>query len=235
MDFSYDIINFIKSNRVSTTEVADALGKKGVLKNILPINSEQFRVGRVRCIFACNSSNYAVHEQIKDAQKDDIIVIFTHDCEDRAILGDLVAKFLLLYKRVEAVVVQGKVRDVGALKRERYAVWSTGVNPIGCFNTPTENFPAELRRQILSKYEGAIAICDDGGVVVIERDLHTAEMLEKLHRIEMQEDLWFFCLDTLKWDTKKIVCDKAYLHESEILPKVFQDNIIQLNTPLDKV
>ena len=50
-------------------------------------------------------------------------------------------------------------------------------------------------------------------------------MLARLNHIEMQEDIWFFCLDTLKWDTKKIVCEKAYLKETNLLSSVHLENL----------
>ena len=229
-----EILDFILENRVNTTEVADALGKKGVIPGVLPINPEQFRAGKVKCVFAANFSNYDVHEQIREIDKDSVVIIFTYNCEGRSIIGELIAKYVLLYQRATAVVVEGSVRDVAALKRERFSVWSKGVSPIGCFNKPADPFPVDFKEEILNKFEGAIAVCDDGGVVIIPNDQHTKEMLERLERIEIQEDVWFFCLDALKWDTKKIVCDKAYLNEAEELPAVFKSKVNELSKPLDK-
>lgn len=233
MNYTQEIIEFIKSNRVTTTEISDALGKTGVLPGIYPVNSEQFRVGKVRCVFTANNSNWDVHEQIRDVQKDDVVIIFTHNIDGRAIIGELVAKYTLLYRGASAIVINGQLRDVGAVKREKFSIWCTGINPVGCFNAKVDPFPENLKNEILAKYEGGIAVCDDGGVVVIEKQYHNADMLEKLDRIEIQEDLWFFCLDTLKWDTKKIVCDKAYLKETDVIPEIFKDKMAQLSKPLD--
>lgn len=226
MSYQDKILEYCIANRVSTTEVADALGKTGVLPKVQPINFNQFRVGPVRTIFTANNSNYAVHEQIRHVQKGEVVIIFAHKCSDRAIIGDLVSKYILLYKGAAAVVVQGLVRDAARLRREGYAVWSEGVSPLGCFNIPSEPYPADMEEQMRKSYEGGIAICDDGGVTVIPQGLLTDEMLNRLRRIEMQEDIWFFCLDTLKWDTKKIVCDKAYLTEQGLLSSI---HIEQLN------
>ena len=235
MSHSNKILEYCIANRVSTTEVADALGKSGVLPRVQPINFNQFRVGTVRTIFTANNSNYAVHGQIRDVQKGEVVIIFAHNCDNRAIIGDLVCKYILLYKGAAAVVVQGLVRDAARLRREGFAVWSEGVSPLGCYNTPVDPYPADIEEQMRKSYEGGIAICDDGGVTVISRSLLTAEMLDRLRRIEMQEDIWFFCLDTLKWDTKKIVCDKAYLNETEQLPEVFKNKVSELSKPLDKI
>lgn len=211
------ILDYCAANRVSSTEVADALGKSGVLPRVQPLTLGQYRVGVVRTIFTANASNYAVHEQIRDVQKGEVVLIFAHACEDHALIGDLVSKYLLLYRGAAAVVVAGLVRDAARLRREGYAVWAEGVTPLGCHNEPAPPFPEALERQLREQYEGGVAVCDDGGVAVMPAAALTEDMMTRLRQIEMQEDIWFFCLDTLKWDTKKIVCDRAYLTEQDLL------------------
>jgi len=233
MNWSDNIIDFCLSNRVSTTEVADALGKSGVLPRVQPINFNFYRVGPVKTVFTANCSNYAVHEQIRLINKGDVVIIFAHNCEDRAIIGDLISKYLLLYKGAVAVIVKGLVRDAARLRREGYAVWAEGVTPLGCFNIPADPFPEDLMKQIKNDYEGGIAVCDDGGVTIMAKHLLNEEMLQRLQRIEMQEDIWFYCLDTLKWDTKKIVCDKAYFKEQDLLSSVHINQLQELNKSLD--
>jgi len=209
------------------------LGKSGVLPRLMPMVPNLYCVGRVKAVFAANNSNYTVHEQIKDVNKGDVVIIFAHNCDSRAIIGDLISKFILLYKGAVALVVQGMVRDAAALRRQNYAVWASGVSPLGCFNTPAEQFPKNLEEEIRRDFDGGIAVCDDGGVVIIPKSKINEEMLLRLRRIEMQEDIWFFCLDTLKWDTKKIVCDKAYLSENDLLSSIHIDQLNELSQSLD--
>jgi 4-hydroxy-4-methyl-2-oxoglutarate aldolase len=233
MNYSKQIQDFCQKNRVSTTEVADALGKTGVFPKTLPVNMNLYRVGPVRCVFTANNSNWDVHEQIREVQEGEVVIIFTHACDPgRAIIGDLISKFVLLYRGASAIIVQGPVRDVAALRREGYALWSDGVSPLGCFNIQVDPYPPDLEAKIRATYQGSLAICDDGGVTIIPIERLNEEMLKRLHRIEMQEDLWFFCLDTLKWDTKKIVCEKAYLTETEVLSSIHIRQIEELNIPL---
>ena len=234
MDYAREIIDFCRKNRVSTTEVADALGKSGVFPNVQPINHSQYMVGLVRCVFTANNSNYAVHEQIRDVKEGEVVIVFAHNCENRAIFGDLVSKYILLYRGAAAIVVQGLVRDVARLRRDGYAIWSEGFSPLGCNNQPTESYPSDLEQEIRAKYEGAVAVCDEGGVTVIPRNMVTNEMLARLNLIEMQEDIWSFCLNTLKWDTKKIVCDKAYLNDTGLLSSVHIDRLNELAAFMDE-
>ena len=235
MNYKKEILNFCKKNRVSTTEVADALGKSGVLDGLKPNCGNHYKVGVVRTVFTANNSNYSVHEQILNVEEGDVVIIFTHNCNGRAIIGDLIAKFLTLYKGASAVVVVGNVRDVSALKRENFPVWSKDFTPLGCYNVPADPFPKEKEMELRNLYEGGVAVCDDGGVTIISKNILNEDILKRLHKIETQEDLWFYCLDTLKWDTKKIVCDKAYLNEQELFSKVHIDKINELKIPLDNI
>jgi hypothetical protein len=50
MDCAREIIDFCRKNRVSSTEVADALGKTGVFPKVQPINHNQYMVGLVHCV-----------------------------------------------------------------------------------------------------------------------------------------------------------------------------------------
>jgi 4-hydroxy-4-methyl-2-oxoglutarate aldolase len=234
MNLIDQIIDFCKKNRISTTEVADALGKCGVFPKVLPISTNMYRVGPVRCVFTANNSNWDVHEQIRHVKDGEVVIIFTHGCDDgRAIIGDLISKYVLLYRGATAIVVQGPVRDAAALRREGFAIWSDGVSPLGCFNKPVDAYPATMEAEVRARYDGSLAVCDDGGVTIIPRESLDAVMLERLHKIQMQEEIWFFCLDILKWDTMKIVCEKAYLKETDLLSSVHLEKLKDLIKPLD--
>ena len=65
-------------------------------------------------------------------------------------------------------------------------------------------------KEILSLYEGGIAVCDLTGVVAIKKKDVNEKTFKKIKFIEQQEDIWYECLDKKKWDTKKIIVDKAY-------------------------
>jgi 4-hydroxy-4-methyl-2-oxoglutarate aldolase len=234
MSIAEEIISYCKENRISTTEVSDAIGKKGVAFMARPVTNGLYKVGRIKCIFAANNSNWDVHDQIRSATKGDVIVIFAHNCDkERAIIGDLVSKYALLYLGAAAIVIQGAIRDAAAVKREGYAVWSQAISPLGCHNNRSSPFPDDEKYRLLDMYEGGIAVCDDGGVTLIENSNLNKETLERLRLIEMQEDIWFYCLDVLKWDTKKIVCDKAYLNLESVdeFPRAFTEKLRRLHPP----
>lgn len=209
------IIDYIRRNRVSTTEVADCLGKTGSLENVYPINRGHFKVGRVKWVYAFDNSNWPVHEAIRDTKEGDIVFIEAFSCGGRAIIGELVSKYILLYKQATAIICNAPFRDAPALIRENYPIWCNGVSPVGCFNTkPKTDLEDSIVTSHRDQFDGAIAVCDDCGVVIIPKECHTEDFYQKLIRIEEQEDIWFNRLDHYKEDTFDIVCLKKYLEEN---------------------
>lgn len=212
MNIQDKIVEYIRTNKVSTTEVADCLGKSGALEGIMPINSRKFCVGPIRWIYAYNESNWEVHEQIREVKKGEIVFIEAFGCNNRAIVGELVSKYLLLYRQAEALITNAKMRDANQLIKENYSIWCTGVTPIGCFNRKnTKPFDEDIIRERRNSLNGAISVCDDSGVVVVPKDNLNEKFLKALEDIEEQEDVWFDCIDRRKWDTFDTVCLKKYL------------------------
>jgi len=216
MDISNQIMDKIKRNRISTTEIADCMNKTGDIPGVHALNKGLFRVGKVFWVYAYNESNWEVHEQIRNVEEGDIVLIETFNCGKRAVFGELVSKYLLLYKQVSGIVVRGFMRDVPHLIKENWPIWLEGETPIGCFNKKNESpFDANTMEKRHLTYNNAIAVCDDSGVVIIPSSLHSEEFLKKLDWIEEQEDIWFDCIDRLKWDTFDTVCLKKYLNKEK--------------------
>lgn len=222
----------IEANKISSTEIGDVLGKTGQIEGVHALNQGMFKAGEVKVIYAINNSNYEVHQQLAESDdiKDRILFVYNVNC-DRAVFGDLVSKYIMLYKRAKAIVINGKLRDAHTLIKEKYPIWLEDVSPIGCVNY--QNGPVidpELLKEIKEKYEGSIMVCDDSGVVMIPKDKIDEKLLTKLDFIEFQEDIWFYCVDTLKMSTYDTVCKKKYLEGGLIDDKMLMKlNEIQKN------
>ena len=212
-------IQLIEENRISSTEVADVLGKQGQVKNVRILNKGQYVVGEAILVYAINNSNYELHKQLSELDlTNKILFVYNVNC-DRAIFGDLVTKYVLLYKRAKAIVVNGILRDAHTLVKENYPIWCKDVSPIGCVNCPNgDDIDADMLKRLKDLYDSSIMVCDDSGVVMIPKEKINEDLLNKLRFIEYQEDIWFYCLDTLKMSTYDIVCKKRYL-EDEMMDK----------------
>ncbi|NOX15366.1 MAG: RraA family protein [Epsilonproteobacteria bacterium] len=215
------IIKYIEKNKISSVEISDALVKQGVLDGLKPINQRHFAVGEVEYIYTFSNSNWELHKQISDIHEDKIVFIDTFDCSNRAVLGDIVSKYIMLYKNAKAIIVNGLVRDVHRLKKEDYSMWSKGVTPLGCYNkemTLDKNIENEIKKR-KEMFQNSIIVADDSGCTLIEEKNINEQFLNKLEFIELQEDIWYFCIDTLKMNTYKTICLKKYLDDkNEILP-----------------
>lgn len=214
------VLDIIEANKISSTEIGDVLGKTGQIEGVKALNKGMFKAGEVAFIYAINNSNYEVHKQLAEKDiKNKILFVYNVNC-DRAVFGDLVSKYIMLYKRAKAIVINGKLRDAHTLIKEQYPIWCEDVSPIGCVNKINgEDLTPEQYDELRSKYEGSIMVCDDSGVVMIPKDKIDEKLIAKLEFIEFQEDIWFYCMDTLKMSTYEIVCQKKYL-EGDLLDKV---------------
>lgn len=210
-DLQETIISYIRSNRISTTEVSDCLDKTGSLYEVKAVNQQHFTVGPVYWVYAYGESNWHVHEQIQSVPAGSIVIIEPFECKERSIIGDIVSKYLLLYQQCDAIVVMGNVRDASRLIKENWPIWSQGFNPVGCFNCDVEVKSRSMIEGSRRRFNNSIAVCDDTGVVVIEEDRQTEAFIESLHFIEEQEDIWYDCIDRKKWSTYDTICLKRYL------------------------
>ena len=231
MNIKEKIIDLIQRNRISSTEVADVLGKKGVLDDIDILIPGKFKVGEVRYVYGYNESNWPIHEQIQNVKEGCIIYVDMFNCGNKAAFGDLVSKYLILYKKVKGIVVNGLVRDNHTLYKEKYPIWSKGVTPLGCYNKEVflKKKDISIIEKNRKKFDGGILVCDDSGCTLIRPDQITNSLYKKLEFIEVQEDIWFYCLDTLKWSTYETVCIKKYMDNPEVLPKYMVDKLLDID------
>lgn len=214
MSIENEIIDYLIRNRISTTEVADCLGKSGAVEGVKAVNRGHYAAGKVKWIYAYGESNWTVHEQISNIEENSIVLFEAFDCGERAIFGELVSKYLLLYCQCKALVVMGNIRDAAGLIRENYPIWAYGFNPVGCFNRkPSTEYSINTIKTHRKKYDDTLAVCDDCGVVLIPRQCVNQEFLQKLKKIEEQEDIWFDRLDHYKESTFEIVCKQRYLQD----------------------
>lgn len=223
------MIGLILRNRISSVEVADALGKTGLVPNAHTVNPGHHVVGKVRYVYGHGRSNWPIYEQLQDVEEGCILFVDTYGFDEAAVFGDIASKHLFLYKRVKAVVVNGYIRDAHRLHKENYPIWCRGLTPIGANNKKVELSTAveEDARRRRDYLDGGIMVCDDSGCVLIERDQVTEDTLHRLEFIELQEDIWYYCVDTLKWSLFDTICQKKYLENDDELPPALRAKLCE--------
>jgi 4-hydroxy-4-methyl-2-oxoglutarate aldolase len=223
------IVEALRRNRISTVEVADSLGKIGVLSGLHSLNQRHFQAGRVSYVPTWGESNWPLHEAISTVPPDTILYVDVFECENRAVLGDIICKYLFLYRRIAGLVVNGLVRDSHRLIKENYPIWCLGETPLGCFNREV-SASMDLQARIAQRkahFEDSIMVCDDSGCTQIAKDHINPTTVRRLEWIEIQEDIWYYCIDTLKWSTFETICLKRYLKEPEVLPQLLRSRMCE--------
>ena len=211
------IIQYLEEKKVGTEEIADILGKTGVIKGVYPVNDGAYVVGELQYVYAFNNSNWPVHEQLRCLKPDRILFVDTLFVDDEhAVFGELVSSFIMENKKARAIVVNGSMRDLQGLRNRHYPVWCKGITPIGCFNVqPNSN--VEINRQAIARssyYDGAIAVCDASGVVVIPKSEINEAFFGRIDKMIEQERIWFECVEEKGWDTFDTVCLKKYKEQN---------------------
>lgn len=209
-DLTEQMIRYIKINRVSTTELSDAYAKKGLLdKNVKPVNRGLRAVGRVHYAPSFFGSNWHTHLFMQDCQEGDMVFVEGIECNDKAIFGSLVAKYAILYRQAAGIVVSGFIRDAQEIIKQNYPIWAYGSTPVGC-----HNYEVDLDKSIYNErkayFQNGLMVADDSGVVFIPKLEITLALFDRLKEIEIQENIWFDCIDRLKYSTFETVCQKKY-------------------------
>ena len=231
MEWNQKIAELIETNRIGSTEVADALNKSGVIEGMLPISNGRHVTGDVHYVYAYDETNWPLHEQIQEIPENWILYVDSFNCNEKAIFGDLVSKYLILYKKVKGIVVNGYMRDIPDIRKYLFPIWCKGFTPLGCNNKKQiiNDEYIKIIEERKNLMENGILTCDDSGCTLIKSDLINSETYAKLELIELQEDIWSFCINTLKWSTYDTVCLKKYLTMPEVLPTAFRDKLKKIN------
>jgi len=208
-----EVIDFIKNNEISTSEVGDALGKIGGVPGVVPLNLGHYVVGEIFYTCGYADSNWMIHNDIINTPKDSIVFIENLDNTDKALIGEIVTRFILEKKKAKAIVTTGKIRDSLELRKLKIPIWHIGTNPIGCFNSKPV-FTDDLEDLALNQkndLKKAILVCDDDGVVIINKEQINNSLIEKLKKLKEQEIKWKECVFEKGWDTFETICMKRYL------------------------
>ena len=214
-DVKEKIIQFIRDNRMGTEEIADCLGKSGLLENAKTIKKGNYCVGEIQYVYGYDDSNWPIHEQIRNLEPGKILFVDDINVNNRALFGQLVSAYILKKKQALGIISQGFMRDLAGLIEDDAKVWCSGITPIGCFNKKVELSDSVKRISSYHReyYEGSIAVCDDSGVVIIPKDKIETAFFEKVVNMHEQEAIWFDCVLNRNWNTYDTVCLKKYLED----------------------
>jgi len=152
---------------------------------IRPIHREGGMCGPALTVHTRPGDNLVIHKALDMAEKGDVIVVDAGGDVTSAVIGEIMVR--IAEKRgVAGFVVDGAVRDAGALARNIVPVYARGVTHRGPYKDgPGEiNVPVAVDGMVIQP--GDIVVGDEDGVVAVPRD--GAEAILALARAQVEAE-----------------------------------------------
>jgi 3-hexulose-6-phosphate synthase/6-phospho-3-hexuloisomerase len=173
-------------SRVSSCNVADAMHKAGVMKNIVPRNPSGMRmVGRALTVQTAKGDWAKPVEAIDRATEGDIIVIDVGG-SDIAVFGELAA-WSCRTKGVVGVVIDGAIRDIDAIRAMGFPAFSRHVAPNAGEPKGFGGIGLEIVCGEQLVRSGDWIVGDDSGIVVIPQE-RAVEIANRAVDVAERED-----------------------------------------------
>jgi 4-hydroxy-4-methyl-2-oxoglutarate aldolase len=173
--------------RLGVATVFEASGRTGLLGTQLrPAWAGAAAAGTAVTVRCPPGDNLMVHVAIEQVGPGDLLVITTTSpCRD-GYVGELIATALTARGAAGVVTTTG-IRDVGAITKAGFPVWSQWISAQGTVRATagSVNIPIVIANTVVSPGDAVIA--DDDGVVVVPR-LRATEVVESARQREAKEE-----------------------------------------------
>jgi regulator of RNase E activity RraA len=170
---------------VVVAHLSDNMGRLQGAIDFMPMHKGGQMLGVALTVRVPPGDNLMVHKAIDIAQPGDVIVVDAGGEVTTAIIGEIMTT-LAAKRKVAGMVIDGAVRDAGALAKSSFPVYARGVTHRGPYKDgPGEiNVPISVGGMVVNP--GDIIVGDDDGFVAVPQE--GAEQLIKMAKKKLAEE-----------------------------------------------
>ena len=171
-----------------TATVSDSVGRQGALAaRIRPRTGTGF-VGRAHCVRVVVGDSGTLHRALEEVTAGAVLMIDAGGFEDRAVWGEVLS-VAAMERGVVAVVVDGAIRDVAAIRKRGLPVYSSAVCPAGPHKAAGGTSGRTISCGGVVVATGDLVLGDEDGVVVVpwEQRREVAEAAQRV--VDREVDL----------------------------------------------
>lgn len=195
---------------IPVANIADNMNRMFCLDaRIRPLNGAPL-LGTAFTVKTRPGDNLMLHKAIDMAAPGDVIIVDAQGETGNAITGELMITWMQ-QRGIAGLIIDGAVRDAGAIKTMNFPVYAAGITPKG----PYKDGPGEINVTIscggVTVNPGDILIGDEDGVVVIAPQ-DAADVLAKAKATVTKEVGMMDDIVNRKWDrtwVDKVLRDKG--------------------------
>lgn len=157
--------------KIVTAHLSDSMNRlHAVAAEIRPYHKHGKLVGPALTVKVPPGDNLMVHKAIDIARPGDVIVVDAGAATAQAIIGEIMSNHAAS-RGVAGMVIDGAIRDAGAISASTFPVYARGVTHRG----PYKNGPGEINVPIviggLVINPGDIIVGDEDGLVALPQDI----------------------------------------------------------------
>jgi RraA family protein len=183
---------------IPVANIGDCINRMSCIDaRIRPLNNASL-LGTAFTVKTRPGDNLLLHKAIDMAAPGDVIVVDAQGDTTNSITGELMITWMQ-GRGLAGLIIDGAIRDIGAIKEMDFPVYALGVQPKG----PYKDGPGEINVPVCCGgvviKPGDILVGDEDGVVVIDSQ-DAPEILEKARAIVAKEVGMMESIKNKTWD-----------------------------------